>query len=171
MYITSPGGSVAAGLKVYDTVRMLAKAGIKVNTYAMGYVASMGSFLAATGTGTRYLMPNAQHMIHQCLGGSKGQETEMRGSYEGILDCRMKLNYGYVVSCHARSAYKDDSVEEFFNRLWCETERDNWLASGRCVELGLVDEVLMPDEELIVPDSILNDKRYPQLYTPPRYNK
>ena len=171
MYICSPGGSVAAGLKVYDTIRMLERQGIMVNTYAMGYVASMGSFLSSVGSGTRYILPNTQHMIHQPLAASKGQEHEMRIAYEGIIDCRMRLTYGYVKHCHAKSDYASESVEDFFNRLWHETERDNWLDANASKALGLCDEILMPEEQLIVPDSILNDPRYPRVINPPRYTK
>ena len=178
MYICSPGGSVAAGLKVYDTIRMLERQGIMVNTYAMGYVASMGSFLSCVGSGRRYILPNTQHMIHQPLSGGGGaggrsfQETEQRESYEGILDCRFKLTYGYVKHAHAKSAYAtSETVEEFFNRLWNETERDNWLDAKKSLELGLCDEILMPEEQLIVPDSILNDPRYPRVVMPARHTR
>ena len=163
-YINSPGGSVTAGLKVYDLIQRLhLTKGIKVNTVVTGMAASMGSFLAMSGTGKRLMMPNSTNMCHQPLSGSKGQETEMRIAYQGVLQCRLMLTYAYVRHCGPSLKAKDPTLteEQIFDFFWEETERDNFRNAHDSIHIyGMADEILSPEIGLDVPDSILNNPKY-----------
>ena len=128
-YINSPGGSVSAGLAIYDTMQYIK---CDVSTICMGMAASMGAFLFSSGTkGKRYILPNAEVMIHQPLGGAKGQATEILIAADHIKRTKDRLN-----KILAENTGK--SVEEIFN----DTERDNWLTAEEAVAYGLADKII-----------------------------
>lgn len=128
-YINSPGGSVTAGLAIYDTMNFI-KA--PVSTMCMGMAASMGAFLLSAGEpGKRYILPNAEVMIHQPLGGAQGQATEIEIAAKHILATRDKLNTIMAKNC-------GKTKEE----LEKDTDRDNWLTAEKALEYGLVDKIL-----------------------------
>ena len=127
MYINSPGGSVTAGMAIYDTMNYVK---CDVSTTCIGMAASMGAFLLSSGAkGKRYALPNAEVMIHQPLGGAQGQATEIQIAAEHILKTKKKLN-----QILADNAGKP--VEEV------EKDRDNWLSADEAKEYGLIDEVI-----------------------------
>ena len=129
LYINSPGGSVTAGMAIYDTMQYVK---CKVNTICMGMAASMGAFLLAGGAkGKRMALPNAEIMIHQPLGGAKGQATEIEIAAKHILHTREKLN-------RILSENTGKSIEE----VGAATERDNWLTAEQAKEFGLIDEII-----------------------------
>ena len=129
MYINSPGGSVTAGMAIYDTMNYVK---CDVSTTCIGMAASMGAFLLSSGAkGKRYALPNAEVMIHQPLGGAQGQATEIQIAAEHILKTKKKLN-----QILADNAGK--SVEEVEK----DTDRDNWLSADEAKEYGLIDEVI-----------------------------
>ena len=129
LYINSPGGSVTAGMAIYDTMQYIK---CDVSTICMGMAASMGAFLLSSGAkGKRYALPNSEVMIHQPLGGAKGQATEIQIAAEHILKTREKLN-----KILAENTGK--SVEEIAR----DTERDNFLTAEQAMEYGLVDKVI-----------------------------
>lgn len=129
LYINSPGGSVTAGMAIYDTMKFIK---CDVSTICIGMAASMGAFLLSGGTkGKRLALPNAEIMIHQPSGGSQGQATEMQIAAEHILKTRKKLN-----QIMAENTGK--SLEE----IAVATERDNWLTAEEAKEFGLIDEVI-----------------------------
>ncbi|MBQ7064426.1 MAG: ATP-dependent Clp endopeptidase proteolytic subunit ClpP [Firmicutes bacterium] len=128
-YINSPGGSVSAGLAIYDTMQMVHA---DVATYCVGMAASMGAFLLAGGQkGKRYILPNAEVMIHQPLGGAQGQATDIKIQAEHILKIKQRLN-----RILAENTGKDLSIIEQ------DTDRDNWMTAEEAVEYGLVDKVV-----------------------------
>ena len=129
MYINSPGGSVTAGMAIYDTMNYVK---CDVSTTCIGMAASMGAFLLSSGAkGKRYALPNAEVMIHQPLGGAQGQATEIQIAAEHILKTKKKLN-----QIHADNAGKPvEKVEK-------DTDRDNWLSADEAKEYGLIDEVI-----------------------------
>ncbi len=128
-YINSPGGSVTAGLAIYDTMKYIK---CDVSTICMGMAASMGAFLFSSGAkGKRYILPNAEVMIHQPLGGAKGQATEILIAADHIKRTKDRLN-----KILAENTGK--SVEEIFN----DTERDNWLTAEEAVAYGLADKII-----------------------------
>ncbi|MBQ3520127.1 MAG: ATP-dependent Clp endopeptidase proteolytic subunit ClpP [Clostridia bacterium] len=128
-YINSPGGSVTAGMAIYDTMQYIK---CDVSTICMGLAASMGAFLLSSGTkGKRYCLPNAEVMIHQPLGGVKGQATEIEIAAQHILRTKQKLN-----RILAENTGKDIAV------VTADTERDNWLTAEEACAYGLVDKVL-----------------------------
>ena len=128
-YINSPGGSVTAGMAIYDTMQYIK---CDVSTICMGMAASMGAFLLSSGTkGKRYCLPNSEVMIHQPLGGAKSQATEIKIAAEHILRTRDKLN-----KILAENTGKDISV------IAQDTERDNFMTAEEALEYGLVDKVL-----------------------------
>lgn len=135
IYIQSPGGSVAAGFSIYDTVKALR---CDVCTIACGMTASMGAFLlAAAGTkGKRWCQPNAEVLIHQPLGGASGQATDIRIHAEHILKTRAKLNRIFA-ECTGQPASKIES----------DTERDNIMSAEEALSYGLVDKVGDPISE------------------------
>ena len=128
-YINSPGGSVTAGMAIYDTMQYIK---CDVSTICMGMAASMGAFLLAGGTkGKRLALPNAEIMIHQPSGGARGQATEIQIAAEHILKTRQKLN-----QILAENTGK--SIEEIAR----DTERDNFMSADEAKAYGLVDEVI-----------------------------
>ncbi len=128
-YINSPGGSVTAGMAIYDTMQYIK---CDVSTICLGMAASMGAFLLAGGAkGKRYALPNAEVMIHQPSGGARGQETEIRIVAEQILKTRQKMN-------EILAANTGKSVEEVAR----DTERDNYLTAEEAREYGLIDRVI-----------------------------
>ena len=129
LYINSPGGSVTAGMAIYDTMQYVK---CDVSTICIGMAASMGAFLLSGGTkGKRYALPNAEIMIHQPSGGAQGQETEIRIVAEQILKTRNKLN-----EILAANTGKDLEV------IARDTERDNYMTAAAAKEYGIIDEVI-----------------------------
>ena len=129
LYINSPGGSVTAGMAIYDTMKYIK---CDVSTICMGMAASMGAFLLSGGAkGKRLALPNAEIMIHQPSGGARGQETEIRIVAENILKTRNKLN-------EILAANTGKSVEEISR----DTERDNYMTAQEAVAYGLIDSVV-----------------------------
>ena len=129
MYINSPGGSVTAGMAIYDTMNYVK---CDVSTTCIGMAASMGAFLLSSGAkGKRYALPNAEVMIHQPLGGAQGQATEIQIAAEHILKTKKKLNQ--ILADNAGKPVED--VEK-------DTDRDNWLSADEAKEYGLIDEVI-----------------------------
>ncbi len=129
LYINSPGGSVTAGMAIYDTIQYIK---CDVSTICMGMAASMGAFLLSSGTkGKRYALPNSEIMIHQPLGGAKGQATEIKIVADHIIKTREKLN-------RILAENTGKSIEEIAR----DTERDNYLTAQQAMEYGLVDKVI-----------------------------
>ena len=129
IYINSPGGSVTAGMAIYDTMQFVK---CDISTICVGMAASMGAFLLAGGTkGKRIALPNAEIMIHQPSGGAQGQATEINIAAEHILRTRKKLN-----EILAANTGKDYAVIE------ADTERDNFMTAAQAKEYGLIDEVI-----------------------------
>ena len=139
LYLNSPGGSVSAGLAIYDTMQYLH---CDVATICMGQAASMGSFLLAAGTkGKRYALPHSRVMIHQPLAGFQGQATDIEIHTKEILKTRDTLNDLY-------SKHTGQPVD----KIKQDTDRDNFMSSAQAKEYGLIDEVLItakkkPDEK------------------------
>ena len=128
-YINSPGGSVSAGLAIYDTMQYIK---CDVSTICMGMAASMGAFLLSSGAkGKRYALPNAEVMIHQPLGGAKGQATEIQIAAEHILKTRKKLNE--MLAANTGKSYE---------QIAADTERDNYMSAQEAMEYGLIDSVI-----------------------------
>ena len=128
-YINSPGGSVTAGLAIYDTMQYIK---CDVSTICMGMAASMGAFLFSAGAkGKRYILPNAEVMIHQPLGGAQGQATEILIAADHIKRTKERLN-----KILAENTGK--TVEEIYE----DTERDNWLTAEEAVSYGLADKII-----------------------------
>lgn len=134
MYINSPGGSVSAGLAIYDTMQHI-KA--KVNTYAIGLAASMGALLLTGGTGTRYALPHARLMIHQPLvqGGIGGQVTDIEITARELM--RTKERMAEIIARHTGQPL--EKVKD-------DTERDRYLSAEEAKEYGLIDVVVVPGE-------------------------
>ena len=129
LYINSPGGSVTAGMAIYDTMQYIK---CDVSTICIGMAASMGAFLLAGGTkGKRYALPNAEIMIHQPLGGAQGQATEIEIAAKHILKTKQKLNQMIADNC-------GKSIEEVAK----DTERDNWMSAEEAVAYGLIDKIV-----------------------------
>lgn len=135
LYINSPGGSVSAGLAIFDTMNFV-KA--DVQTIVLGMAASMGSFLLTAGQkGKRFALPNAEIMIHQPLGGAQGQATEIDIAAKHILKTRERLN--------TILAERTGQDIEIINR---DTERDNYMTAEEAKEYGLIDEVLTSSNDI-----------------------
>ena len=131
LYINSPGGSVSAGLAIYDTIRYLK---CEVCTICVGMAASMGAFLLAAGAkGKRKALPNSEIMIHQPSGGAYGQASDVKIHAEHIVKTRIKLNE--ILS--ERTGQPLDVIED-------ATERDNFLSAEEALEFGLIDEIVAP---------------------------
>ena len=129
LYINSPGGSVTAGLSIYDTMRFIKP---DVSTMCIGQAASMGAFLLSGGTkGKRYILPNARTMIHQPSGGAQGQATDIEIQAKEILFLRERLN-----------SLLADHTGQTMEVIERDTERDRFMSAERSVEYGLVDEVI-----------------------------
>ena len=128
LYINSPGGSVSAGLAIYDTMQYIK---CDVATICIGMAASMGAFLLAGGTkGKRSALPNAEIMIHQPLGGTKGQATEIEIAAKHILKTKEKLNRMLA-----------ENTGQSYEVICADTERDNWKSAQEAQEYGLIDNV------------------------------
>ena len=129
IYINSPGGSVTAGMAIYDTMRYIKP---DVSTICVGMAASMGAFLLAAGTkGKRYALPNAEIMIHQPLGGAKGQASDVKIHAEFLLKTRDKLNK--ILSENTGKPL--DVIER-------DTDRDNFMIAEEAKEYGLIDAIM-----------------------------
>ena len=129
LYINSPGGSVTAGLSIYDTMRFIKP---DVSTMCIGQAASMGAFLLSGGTkGKRYTLPNARTMIHQPSGGAQGQATDIEIQAKEILFLRKRLN-----------SLLADHTGQTMEVIERDTERDRFMSAEQSVEYGLVDEVI-----------------------------
>ena len=129
LYINSPGGSVTAGMAIYDTMQYVK---CDVSTMCMGMAASMGAFLLSGGTkGKRLALPNAEIMIHQPCGGAQGQATEIEIAAEHILRTKKKLN-----------TILSENTGQPYETIVKDTERDNWLTAQEALEYGLIDKVM-----------------------------
>jgi len=130
LYINSPGGSVSAGLAIYDTMNFIK---CDVSTICIGMAASMGAFLLTAGAkGKRFALPNSEIMIHQPLGGTQGQATDIKIHADHILKTREKLN--------AILAERTGQSIETINR---DTERDNFMSADQAAAYGLIDKVIV----------------------------
>lgn len=133
LYINSPGGSVTAGMAIYDTIQHIKP---DVQTISLGLAASMGSFLLTAGAkGKRYALPNAEIMIHQPLGGAQGQATEIEIAAKHILKTREKLNKILA----ERTGQPLEKIEK-------DTDRDNFMTAEQAKEYGLIDHVMEPEK-------------------------
>ena len=129
LYINSPGGSVTAGMAIYDTMNFVKS---NVSTICIGLAASMAAFLLSSGEyGKRYILPNAEVMIHQPLGGAQGQATEIKIAAEHILKLREKLNK--ILSKNTKQSLETIALD---------TERDNFMDSDEALKYGLVDKII-----------------------------
>ena len=129
LYINSPGGSVSAGLAIYDTMQYIK---CDVSTICIGMAASMGAFLLSSGAkGKRFVLPNAEVMIHQPSGGSQGQATDILIQASHIQQTKERLN-------RILAANSGKPVEQ----IAADTERDNWMTAEEAVAYGLVDKVI-----------------------------
>jgi ATP-dependent Clp protease protease subunit len=142
-YINSPGGSVTAGLAIYDTMQFLT---CDVNTYCIGQAASMGAVLLCAGAkGKRYALPNANIMIHQVLGGAEGQASDVEIRVKYMLKLKQRLNQ--IISKHTGKPV--DQVEK-------DCDRDNFMSADEAKNYGLVDEVVQSRKE--IPQLTASDK-------------
>ena len=133
IYINSPGGSVTAGMAIYDTMQLIDN---DIKTICVGLAASMGAFLLAGGTkGKRYALPNSEIMIHQPLGGVKGQVTDIE-----ILTKRLSITKKNMNKILAANTGKDEKTIEQ------DTERDNFMSAIEALEYGLIDKVITKKE-------------------------
>jgi ATP-dependent Clp protease protease subunit len=129
LYINSPGGSVTAGMAIYDTMQFIKP---DVATIVMGQAASMGSLLASAGAlGKRYILPNARHMIHQPLGGASGQATDVEIQARELLRWKKVLTDIYVTN-----------TGKSYDTLRADMERDNFMTADEAVAYGLADKVI-----------------------------
>ena len=129
IYINSPGGSVTAGMAIYDTMNFIK---CDVSTVCVGMAASMGAFLLSSGTkGKRYCLPNSEVMIHQPLGGAQGQATEIKIAAERIIKLKKKLN-----------TILSKQTGKSLRKIESDTERDHYLDSKEALNYGLVDKIL-----------------------------
>lgn len=132
LFINSPGGSVTAGMAIYDTMQFIKP---DVSTFVMGQACSMGSLLAQAGAaGKRFILPNARHMIHQPSGGARGQATDMEIQVREILEMKKVLTQIYV---------KHNSVGKTFEELSKDMERDFFMSADQAVAYGLADRVVV----------------------------
>ncbi|MDR0874718.1 MAG: ATP-dependent Clp endopeptidase proteolytic subunit ClpP [Clostridiales Family XIII bacterium] len=129
MYINSPGGSVTAGMAIYDTMQYIRA---DVSTICIGMAASMGAFLLTAGTkGKRFSLPNAEIMIHQPSGGSQGQAEDIRIQADHIIKTREKLN-----------TIMAERTGQSLERIAADTDRDNFMSASEAAEYGLIDKVI-----------------------------
>lgn len=129
IYINSPGGSVTAGMAIYDTIKYVKP---EVSTICVGMAASMGAFLLSAGQkGKRYSLPNAEIMIHQPLGGVRGQAEDIKIHAEWILRTREKLNR--ILS---------ENTGQPFEKVAADTDRDNFMSADEALEYGIIDKVI-----------------------------
>ena len=133
IYINSPGGSVTAGMAIYDTMNFINS---NVNTICIGLAASMGAFLLSSGNkGNRYALPNSEIMIHQPLGGVHGQATEIKIVAEHIIKTKNKLNK--ILSKNTGQNIK---------KIETDTERDHFLTAEEALKYGLIDKIIQKKE-------------------------
>jgi ATP-dependent Clp protease protease subunit len=131
LYINSPGGSISSGFAIYDTMQYIK---CDVSTICIGMAASMGAFLLAAGTkGKRFALPNSEIMIHQPLGGTRGQASDIAIHAERII--RMKKSLNKILS--ERTGQPLEKIEK-------DTDRDNFMSAEAAKEYGLIDEVIVP---------------------------
>ena len=129
LYINSPGGSISAGMAIYDTMQYIK---CDVSTICVGMAASMGAFLLAGGTkGKRKALPNAEILIHQPLGGAQGQATEIEIAARHIIRTKERMNR--LLAQNTGKSYED---------LVKDTDRDNWMTAKEAQEYGLIDKVI-----------------------------
>ncbi|GEM05371.1 ATP-dependent Clp protease proteolytic subunit 2 [Halolactibacillus miurensis] len=129
IYINSPGGSITAGMAIYDTMQFIKP---DVSTICVGMAASMGAFLLAAGAkGKRYALPNSEVMIHQPLGGTQGQASDIQIHANRIIEMRKKLNEILA----ERTGQPMEIIEK-------DTDRDNFMTANRALEYGLIDKVM-----------------------------
>ena len=129
IYINSPGGVITSGMAIYDTMNFVKS---DVTTICIGMAASMAAFLLSSGTiGKRYILPNADVMIHQPLGGAEGQATDIKIAAERILELKRRLN---------RILAKNTGKS--LSKIEKDTERDNYLTADEAVKYGLVDKII-----------------------------
>ena len=129
LYINSPGGSVSAGMAIYDTINYIK---CDVSTICIGLAASMGAFLLSSGTkGKRFALPNSEIMIHQPLGGAQGQSTEIQIAAEHILKTRKLINQ--ILADHTGQSIK---------KINADTDRDNFMTAQEAVDYGLIDGIM-----------------------------
>ena len=129
LYINSPGGSISAGMAIYDTMNFIK---CDVSTICVGMAASMGAFLLSAGAkGKRFALPNSEIMIHQPLGGTQGQASDIKIQAEHILKIRKKLN-----------AILSEKTGKSIEEIERDTDRDNWLSADEAKEYGLIDKVI-----------------------------
>lgn len=134
LYINSPGGEISSGLMVYDTIQHIKP---DVCTICVGMAASMGAFLLCAGAkGKRFVLPNAEVMIHQPLGAARGQVTDITIAADHIK--RVKARVNKIMAEHCGRTIEE--IEE-------ATERDNWLSAEEAVEFGLVDSIMQPKKK------------------------
>lgn len=131
MYINSPGGSVTAGMAIYDCMQFVAP---DIHTIVMGQACSMGSLLAQAGAkDKRFMLPNARHMIHQPSGGARGQATDMLIQVEEMLAMKKNLTQIYV---------NHNSAGKTFEQLTADMERDNFMSAQQALAYGLIDKII-----------------------------
>jgi ATP-dependent Clp protease protease subunit len=136
-YINSPGGSVYAGLGIYDIMQHIS---CPVYTYCVGMAASMGSLLLSAGEeGYRHAMPHSRIMIHQPLGGARGQCSDIQIQANEIQTLKDQLNGIYIKHSPADKKITVPKIEEW-------TDRDNYLSPGEAIEMGLIDQLIAPKE-------------------------
>lgn len=129
LYINSPGGSVSDGLAIYDTMNFIKP---DVSTVCIGQAASMGAFLLSGGAkGKRFVLPNAEVMIHQPLGGMQGQASDMQIAMDHMNRTKERL-----------TKYLAEHTGKDYDTIWKDTDRDNWLSADEAVEYGLVDQII-----------------------------
>ncbi len=129
LYINSPGGSITAGMAIYDTMNFIKS---DVSTICLGLAASMGAFLLSSGKkGKRYCLPNSEVMIHQPLGGATGQATEIKIAAEHILKIKDKVNQILA-----------DNTNKDIKTIENDTERDNYLSAYEALDYGIIDQIL-----------------------------
>lgn len=133
IYINSPGGSVTAGLAILDTMKLIKS---KVYTYCIGLAASMGAVILSSGD-RRYIVPHAEVMIHQPLGGSKGQATDIEIAAEHISRTKKVLNSILAKNC--KKTYEEVSQD---------TERDNWKSAEEALAYGLIDKIISSFDDM-----------------------
>lgn len=131
LYINSPGGSITSGMSIYDTMHFINS---KVYTIGLGICASMAAFLLSSGD-ERYALPNTEVMIHQPLGGAQGQATDIKIAAERIIKLKEKLNKILADNTH-------QPLEKIYN----DTERDNFLSASEALDYGLIDKIINKNE-------------------------
>ena len=135
LYINSPGGSVTAGMAIYDTMQYIK---CDVSTVCIGLAASMGSFILSGGAkGKRYALPNAEVMIHQVLGGAQGQATDVEITTRHLLKTKEKLN-----------RMLSENTGKDYEIVCAATERDHWMSAAEALEFGLIDHVMTNHSEM-----------------------